>query len=387
MAIHVLDGLFGGGSILVMQRHVGGGRPVTFGALRSATWVAAVGWAPLLVLTAAQSHFPPLAGVDAFLADAGIHSRTLIAGPALALGRAIAYPQLSRMCAHFTQAGLITTLDRPRFDATLASTRRLEASAAAAFGALVLAYLLVVWVITTDPALPLWHAGGADGLRRYSPAGWWHLLVALPMLLMLLLGWLWRLLLWARLLWTVARFNLQLVPAHPDRAGGLKFVGYSVRSFAPAGFALGVIVAGSLANRLTRQELPLTVYRDAAAGLLAFVVLTFAAPLLVFMRPLSVAWQRGIHQYGSFAHIVGQSFERKWLRGPKPEEAALERPDFSTINDLYQCVANVYTMRLVPFDLQSLLVLGAATTLPIAVVTVSSLPVDVLGKFIVELMF
>ena len=118
-----------------MQRHLGGGRPVTFGGLRSATWVAAVGWVPLLVLSAAQSHFPPLAGVDAFLADAGVHARTLIAGPALALGRAIAYPQLSRMCAHFTQAGLITSLDRPRFDATLVSTRRLEASSAAALPA------------------------------------------------------------------------------------------------------------------------------------------------------------------------------------------------------------------------------------------------------------
>jgi hypothetical protein len=387
VAIHVLDGLFGGGSILVMQRHLGAGRPVTFGALRSATCVAAVGWAPLLVLTAAQSRFPPLAGLDAFLADPGIHSRTLLAGPALALGRAVAYPQLSRMCAHFTQAGLITALDRPRFDAALATTRRLEASRAAALGALAIAYLLVVSVISTDPAMPEWHAGAADGLRHYSPAGWWHVMVTLPMLLMLLLGWLWRLLLWARLLWIVARYNLQLVPAHPDRAGGLKFVGYAVRSFAPAGFALGVIVAGALANRLTRQALPLTVYRDTAVGLLAFVVATFAAPLLVFIRPLSAAWQRGIHQYGSLAHVLGQSFERRWLRGPRPADAALERPDFSTINDLNQYVANVYTMRIVPVDVQSLLVLGVATTLPIGVVAVSTLPVEVLGQFIVDLMF
>lgn len=387
MAIHVIDGLFGGGSILVMQRHLGGSRPVRFGALRSAAWVAAVGWGPLLVLTAAQSHFTPLAGIDAFLADAGIHSRTLIAGPALALGRVIAYPQLSRMCAHFTQAGLITPRDRPRFDATLVSTRRLEASSRAAFGALALAYLLVLWVITTNPALPAWHAGGAEGLRHFSPAGWWHVMVTLPVLLMLLLGWFWRLLLWARLLWVVARLNLQLVPAHPDKAGGLKFVGYAIRSFAPVGFALGVIVAGTLANRLTREALPLTAYRDAAAGLLAFVVVTFCAPLVVFLRPLSAAWQRGIHQYGSFAHGIGQSFERRWLRGPRPDASALERPDFSSISDLYQCVANVYAMRLVPVDVQSLAVVGAAATSPIGVVAVSSLPLDVLGQFLAGLMF
>jgi len=388
VAIHVLDGLFGGGSILVMQRHLGGRRPVTFGVLRSATWVAAVGWLPLLLLTAVQSRLSSLSGVDTFLADAGIQSRTLIAAPALVLGRAISYPQLSRMCAHFTQAGLISSLDRPRFDATLASTRRLEASPAAAFAALGLAYLLVLWVMSTDPALPAWHAGAAEnGPRQYSPAGWWHMLVTLPMLLMLLLGWLWRLFLWARLLWIVARLHLQLVPAHPDQAGGLKFVGYAVRSFAPAGFALGVVVAGTLANRLSRQSLPLTAYRDVAAGLLAFVLVMFAAPLVVFIRPLSAAWQRGIHQYGCFAHSFGQTFERKWLRGAKPDERALERQDFSTITDVYQCVSNVYTMRIFPLDLQSLLLLGLATTLPIGVVAVSTLPVELLGEFIVDLMF
>ena len=152
-------------------------------------------------------------------------------------------------------------------------------------------------------------------------------------------------------------------------------------------FALGVIVAGTLANRLTREALPLTAYRDAAAGLLAFVVVTFCAPLAVFLRPLSAAWQRGIHQYGSFAHGIGQSFERRWLRGPRPDPSALERPDFSSINDLYQCVANVYAMRLLPLDIQSLAVLGAAATLPIGVVAVSSLPLDVLGEFIAGLMF
>jgi hypothetical protein len=72
---------------------------------------------------------------------------------------------------------------------------------------------------------------------------------------------------------------------------------------------------------------------------------------------------------------------------PKPDDLALQRPDFSAINDLYQCVANVYTMRIVPFDLQSLLVLGLATILPIGVVAISSLPVQVLGDFIIELMF
>ena len=81
------------------------------------------------------------------------------------------------------------------------------------------------------------------------------------------------------------------------------------------------------------------------------------------------------------------SFERKWLRGAKPDLPVLERPDFSTLNDLYQFVGNVYAMRIWPIDVQSLVIVAVVTALPIAVVALSSLPLNVLGQFIVDLMF
>ncbi len=57
---------------------------------------------------------------------------------------------------------------------------------------------------------------------RFSLAGWWHLLVSLPLLLILFFGWIWRLALWARFLFLMSRLNLRLIPAHPDNVGGLK---------------------------------------------------------------------------------------------------------------------------------------------------------------------
>ena len=113
----------------------------------------------------------------------------------------------------------------------------------------------------------------------------------------------------------------------------------------------------------------------------------FGAPPLVFIRPLQAAWQRGIHRYGSFANGLGLRFERKWLCRPAVEEPALAAPDFSALNDLYQAVGNVYAMRVVPVDVQSIAVLGVATAMPILVVALTSLPLDVLGKFIRDLMF
>jgi hypothetical protein len=384
--LQIVEGLFGG-SILSLQRRLGIPGGAAHGAWREVAWAIGVGWLPLVVLVVGQSELHAALGMSAFFADRGIHCRALIAGPVLILGRAIAYPQLSRTCAHFLEAGLISTSDQPRFEAALASTRRLESSRSAVTGAIALAYAIVLALIASAPALPAWHVGRTTWLLAYSPAGWWHVLVSLPLLIVLLLGWLWRLLLWTRLLWIVSGLELALVPAHPDRAAGLKFVGYAVRAFAPVGFALGVIVAGALANSVARHALPLTTYRNIGAGLLLIVVLLFTMPLLAFVRPLTSAWQRGLHEYGSFAHGLGQGFERKWLTGAKPDQPALGLQDFSALNDLYQTVGNVYAMRVFPLDAQSVILLSAATVIPILIVAVSSLPMEVIGGFIAGLLF
>jgi hypothetical protein len=382
----VVERLFGG-SIITLQQRLGIPGAAASGVWRQAVWAIGIGWLPLAVLTVVQTRIQPWAGLEAFFSDRGIQCRALIAAPVLLVGRASAYARLSRIYNYFLEAEIIAPQDRPAFEAAIASTRRLESSRWAVVVAIVVAYSLVLGLVVSDPALPAWHVGPTNWLLPYSPAGWWHVVVSLPMLIVLLLGWFWRLVLWARLLWLASCARLDLVPPHPDRSAGLRFVGYSVRAFAPVGFALGVIVAGALANTVARHELPLTTYRNVSLGLLAFVILIVTAPLLAFIRPLTVAWQRAIHDYGAFAHGLGQSFERKWSMGTKPDPAALGVQDFSALNDFYQCAGNVYTIRVLPIDTQSLLLLGMATVFPILVVAASSLPLDVIGGFIKGLLF
>jgi hypothetical protein len=96
--------------------------------------------------------------------------------------------------------------------------------------------------------VPAWRRG-PEG-RALNPAGWWHLVVSVPLLLFFAGGWLWRLLAWTRFLWRAAHLPLRLAVAHPDLAAGLKFVGFSVRDFAPLGMAVGVVFAGAVANRV-----------------------------------------------------------------------------------------------------------------------------------------
>jgi hypothetical protein len=198
--------------------------------------------------------------------------------------------------------------------------------------------------------------------------------VSVPLLLLLLWGWLWRLLLWWRFLALMARLDLRLVPAHPDQAGGLKFVSASIRGYRLLAFAIGAIVAGTQMNlTLKAGQAPLD-FKNAAIGVAVFVAVLAVGPLLVFFSNLHGLKHRGILEYGALGRDVGAEFERRWLdRAARPDGSALESSEFSAMTDLYQVVANVYEVKPLPFgwrDLISLLVAGLLPFVPVALMAV-----------------
>ena len=78
----------------------------------------------------------------------------------------------------------------------------------------------------------------------------------MPIFQFLLVRWYFRLFIWTRFLWQVSRIELQLIPTHPDRAGGLGFLANIVYAFAPFLVAHGVLLAGLIADRIFFAEQP-----------------------------------------------------------------------------------------------------------------------------------
>jgi hypothetical protein len=197
---------------------------------------------------------------------------------------------------------------------------------------------------------------------------------------------------------------LRVLPSHPDLAGGLRFVGHSLRAFALPAFALSVIVAGGQANRALHEGATPIATAYVIAGTVAFVLALFAWPLLAFMGKLVAHWQRGVLEYGALADAVGQELEQRWLehteltsskhpesreRAPRQREAqegALETQAFSATADLYQVVSNVYSMRLVPIDITSVALLVLAAILPFLPVLLLAASLNVLLKNLLNLL-
>jgi len=334
--------------------------------LRLAIGLAAIAWLPLAVLSAVAGDLIHMPGSGSFLQDYAVHARCLIAIPLLVLAELNCIPRLSTIARHFGDSALIRDADRGRFDAALASTRRLRDSTWSEFIVLLIAYLIVAAIALCGSQLfPAWQGAHSNGLTRYSPAGWWNLLVSLPLLLVLLLGWIWRLLLWTRLLWLISRLDLHLLVSHPDHAGGLMFAAYSVRAWVLPALVPGVVVAGTIANRVVHEGASLLSFKFMMLGVAAGVVVLFTAPLMVFNQQLMRAWNRGVLRYGDITDRVGHEFESEWLaHARKFPDDPLKTGAFSATTDLYSIVANVYQMKLLLVDPKSVISLGVFALLP-----------------------
>ena len=372
---------------LAVQRLLGLVGAGNFNVKRRALLVALIAWLPLVLLTILQSLWTRADTVTSLAWETGVHARYLLAAPLLVLAEAVCAPRLNTIARHFVDSGIVGERDRTSFQDAVASTRRLLVSPAAEIVVIALAYLVAIgsaWSYAPDQ-LPAW-AQSAAGVPRYSLAGWWHTLASLPLLLMLIFGWFWRLALWTRLLWCISRFDLRLVASHPDHCAGLGFLSQSVRAFAIVATALAVIVAGRSAHIvLGGGGLP-TQHFYFNIGLLVAVLALFVAPLLVFAPVMLSVWQSGTFTYGALADRVGHAFERKWFDGNKIEPDALEKPDFSATTDLYAIVANVEAMRFVPVDLKALISLAVAMVLPFVPVVLMAFPLEEIWKHIKSLL-
>jgi hypothetical protein len=365
-----------------LQRSLGLIKPGDPMIARRAELVVLVGWVPLVALAVAQSFILRNQTAKSFLSDFAVYARSLIAAPLFIFAEADCIPRLGKVARHFLAAGLVTEADRARFDHAVTSTRRLLDSGLAELVVAILAYGLVAFLLITVPPdeVPSWYWLKSD-YQEFSLAGWWNALVSVPLFILLFFGWLWRVFLWARFLWLITRLDLLLIPGHPDHAGGLMFVGNSLRAFWLVSFALGAIVAGQVANRIMFHGESLATFKHIAIGLVVFALILFVGPLTLFIGKLRETKRRGDFVYGALASEVGRQFEHDCLnRGRGANEEAPNAQDFSLHSNIYGVVANVYGMKDFPFGLRSLGLLIGVTLLPFVPVALMVMPLTEIIK-------
>ena len=175
-----------------------------------------------------------------------------------------------------------------------------------------------------------------------------------------------RFFIWFRFLWHVSRINLHLVPTHPDRCAGLAFLGKSAYAFGPILFAQGAMLAGLVASRVLYRGESLQSFKLQIGGFVVFFVLAILGPLLMFTPKMARAKREGLAHYGLLAQRYVDSFEQKWvLLDSAPSEELLGAADIQSLADLGNSYTLVREMRSVPFGLEDISRLAAATAAPL----------------------
>jgi hypothetical protein len=355
---------------------------------RRALLVGVVAWVPLVVLSALEGLAIGPDPRESMLLDIAAHARYLLALPLLVIAEAICLPALASITRHFGDMGLIPPANRPRYEYLLLSTRRMLASPMTDLAILFLAYALTLGLGPRlyPQGVSTWVAPLSPDGHQLSLAGWWRALVSQPLYLMLVLGWLWRVALWARFLRGVSRLDLELIPAHPDLAAGLGFTGTSIRAFLLLATALSVPVAGTVAQGVLYGGRSLPDFKFVIAGIVIVEMVIFIGPLFLLVPALLQARTRGIFKYGALAEAMGQQFEGRWLRSANGVTTeALSAPDFSATTDLYSIAANAHNMGLVPLRLVQVVPLVIAALLPFVPVVLVALPLNEILSYAAKL--
>jgi hypothetical protein len=347
--------------------------------------IVLVAWLPLLLLSLFGGHAVGTSIKVPFLHDIEVHVRFLIAVPLLIAAELIVHVRNGLIVRRFLDRRIVTQEELPRFRAAIVRAEGVRNSVAVEATLLVLVFTGGHWLWRSQVAMSAetWYAA-LEGTRwRLTAAGYWYAYVSIPIFQFLLARWGLRLFIWFGFLRRVARLDLHLVATHPDRSGGLAFLGKSAYAFGPILLAQGSLLSGLIANRVLYEGANLLSFKLEVLSLEGFLVLVVFSPLLAFAPQLMLAKQKGLGAYGLLASRYVQGFEEKWVHQPSPDNELLGSPDIQSLADLSNSYQVVREMRIVPFGLEDvarLAITTAAPLVPLGLLVLS--PEDLISRIV-----
>ncbi|MEQ9811773.1 MAG: hypothetical protein RLO50_03255 [Azospirillaceae bacterium] len=350
-------------------------------ARRRAIAFAALTWTPLLLFSLIEGRAFGSPAPGPFIFDIAAHARLLVAVPLLLLAEGLIERNAVQAIRAFVDSSLIRKRDHGVFEAILT---RISGIRNSHLPDLVIIGLVVLFgtLFRADAGSPIsaWQQG-SDGL---SLAGWWWVVVSLPVLQFLILRWIWRYLLWSWFLFRMSQLDLRLFPTHPDRAGGLGFLGVVQQSLASIVLALSITLSAAAGQEIYFGYATFADYQFLVLAYAVLVLVVFLAPLFVFTGTLVRLRREGMLAYGKLGQEYVWQFHRKWIARDLPrEDTIVGSADIQSLADLNASVDIIRGMSTVPADITTnVLPLLFATFAPFLPWALMLVPIDDLLSFL-----
>ena len=296
-----------------LAQRFGFNRPDRPRRIRKILLLILVTWVPLVLLSLVAGHAFGNRVAVTLLRDPVILSRFLFVLPLLALAEIVVERSLGVQAQQFLASGVVPAGEAVKLEAAKAEALRLRESVVAEGVIVVLAVAIAIIaqvVIRFGSEESTWKRSDAG----ITLAGWWYILVSLPILFFFLLRWFWIFLLWSRFLFRISRLGLELTPTHPDRAGGLGFLGWGLASFGLVLMAISAVLSGSLAYEIVHRGSSLNILKYHIMIFVVLAIVILHAPLIVFTGRLARCRFRGLLDFGSLIGDHDRAFNEKWLK-------------------------------------------------------------------------
>ena len=362
------------------QRFIGLIPKEGLGIARRAILFALLTWLPIAVWAWIQHRFTSSASSEPLLQHFGMHVRFLVALPLMIIGEGVVQMIMPRVIPYFLTSGVLPSTEEGRFKGVIQGVLRLRDNT-------------LPWVFIIGAGIAL--AIGSPALSRVHELDWahdpatssvgfgglWYLYFARPLFIAVLLGWVWRVALFAVLLRRISKLELSLVPSHPDGNGGLGFLELLPAMFSPLIFALSAMIASYWSHQVLYHGESLAALRVPMAAFVILILIIFLGPFFVFSGPLRKAKRLAELQYGALVGQQGRLVRQKWIEGREVKDDAglLSAPELGPVADNISMFQMVDRMRSLPVGKRALISVIVPVAIPLLVVVSLKVPIkDVL---------
>lgn len=335
-------------------------------------------WLPLAIITLVQGSFWTGNMDNSFITSFDTQARLLITMPILIWAEKIVSARLGLIIAQFKNTGIIRKENFKTFDHIIQSKIKFLKSRGTYIVILLICYIHVFVVLfyeKDNTSFLSWQLHDVDGAERLNLAGKWGTIISRPFVLFLFYRWFLRIIIWGLMLRKISKLKLNLFAVHPDLAGGIGFLGYSLRYFSPVAFAISATVVGNMADFMLIEGAHLADLRLGMLGYLIFVCLLFALPLLSFTGKLINAKEQTVYEYNDFANGMYRELGHRLSKGfEKVNAEDLSSPDYSAASDLSGVINNALNMKFLPFTMRDMIPFLLMTALPFLCIVLLEVP-------------
>jgi len=351
---------------------------------RKIIFFVAITWLPLLIMTLISGLFWTDRVQIPFVYDFPVHIRFLLAIPMLLMAEIIVDERVKLIVNQFNTAGLIHEEGKNDFELAKVKADRMVESlwAEAIILLLIIGNIAFRWV-THEVTVSSWQFPEINADQKISQAAVWLLTVSVPLFQFIILRWLWRWIVWFRLLQLISKTPLNLTPTHPDKAGGIGFLGEPPAPFSMVTVTFGIVISGIIAGRMIFFHELLSAYYPLIGVFVFICILINILPLLIFFKVLRITRIRGIFEYSALIQKHHLEFTTKWFKSASTDELLIGNPDISSMCDFTPVYDSIENMHPFPFDFKIMLATVIVSIFPLLPLVALMMPISELLKVLV----